>query len=153
MEIIFWLGLCVLVGYFADKKGRSGIGWAVLSFFISPLFAGIALAMSSDLSVKQKIEGLEGKTDNLKREMEFNERIQQERLSNIQNRLTGNQQTYGQLASTQQNVAGDGSVQAPKMLEAEGVETQIRKYQKMLDDGLITIDEYKEIKQKIINKL
>jgi hypothetical protein len=153
MEIIFWLGFCALVGYYADKKGRSGIGWAVLSFFISPLFAGIALAMSSDLSLNQKIEVLDGKTDNIKREMEFNERIQQERLSNIHNQLSSAQQTYGHLASSQHTAAGDAGVQAPKMLEAEGVENQIRKYQKMLDDGLITIDEYKDIKQKIINKL
>lgn len=72
--LIFWLGFCVLVGYFAVKKGRSGGGWFFLSLIISPLLAGIALAIASDKTVDKKIEDIERKTDNLSTEMKYNQK-------------------------------------------------------------------------------
>jgi hypothetical protein len=38
MEIfIFWLGFSIAVGILASKRGRSGIGWFLFSFILSPL--------------------------------------------------------------------------------------------------------------------
>ncbi len=38
MEIgIIWIGLCIVAGVIASKKGRSGIGFFLLSLFLSPL--------------------------------------------------------------------------------------------------------------------
>jgi RNA polymerase subunit RPABC4/transcription elongation factor Spt4 len=34
---IFWFGLCVAVAILASKRGRSGFGWFLFSFFLSPL--------------------------------------------------------------------------------------------------------------------
>lgn len=47
MEIaIFWFGGALVIGIIAGSKGRSGIGYFLLSIVISPLLAGIlALAL------------------------------------------------------------------------------------------------------------
>lgn len=41
--IVIWLLFCGLVGFIAHNKGRSGVGWFLLAFLISPLIAGIAV--------------------------------------------------------------------------------------------------------------
>lgn len=48
--VLLWVGLAVAVGMFAAKKGRSSGGWFVLACLISPLLAGIFLALAQDLS-------------------------------------------------------------------------------------------------------
>ena len=40
-----WLVLAVLVALGARNRGRSGIGWFVLSCVISPVLSGIALVV------------------------------------------------------------------------------------------------------------
>lgn len=50
MWILFWCVLSVVVGVFAAGKGRSGVGWFLLSMLISPLLAAIFLAIVKDLS-------------------------------------------------------------------------------------------------------
>jgi hypothetical protein len=84
---IFWLGFCVLVGYLADKKGRSGGGWFFLALIISPLLAGIALAITSDKTVHKKIEDIEHKTDNLSTEMKYNQKYNELRADMITKQL------------------------------------------------------------------
>lgn len=49
----FFLGylvFSVLVGVYADMKGRSGVGWFVAALFISPLIAWIACAAMGEPS-------------------------------------------------------------------------------------------------------
>jgi hypothetical protein len=42
--LFFYLALCIIVGVAASKRcGRSGIGWTLLSWLISPLLAGLLL--------------------------------------------------------------------------------------------------------------
>ena len=43
--VLIWVGLAVGVGMFAAKKGRSSGGWFVLACLISPILAGIFLAL------------------------------------------------------------------------------------------------------------
>lgn len=51
MEIaLFWFLFSVAVGIWADKKGRSGIGWFLLSILLSPLLGLVFCAAVSDLS-------------------------------------------------------------------------------------------------------
>lgn len=45
MIVFGWLIGVFIVGYWASKKGRSSGGWGLLALFISPLLAGIALAI------------------------------------------------------------------------------------------------------------
>jgi len=63
MELIpilfIWLIGTILVGVIADKKGRSVLGWVVLSLFISPLIAIIIVAIigeSNENRMKRIIE-------------------------------------------------------------------------------------------------
>jgi hypothetical protein len=42
---IAWLVLCGLIGFIAMKRGRSSVGWFFLALFLSPLTAGLALAI------------------------------------------------------------------------------------------------------------
>ncbi|NRB42461.1 MAG: zinc ribbon domain-containing protein [Pseudomonadales bacterium] len=39
--VVFWISLSVIVAIFARKKGRSGIGFFLLSIFFSPLIGFI----------------------------------------------------------------------------------------------------------------
>ena len=43
--LIVWIPLCALVGWVGSQKGRSGIGFFFLSFFLSPLI-GILVAIA-----------------------------------------------------------------------------------------------------------
>jgi len=46
MEGVFFIGWLLLacgVGAIASARGRSGVGWAVLAIFISPLLAYLGL--------------------------------------------------------------------------------------------------------------
>lgn len=47
---LFWIGLSVAIGAGADGRGRSGFGWFLLSLFISPLIAFIALILLPSLA-------------------------------------------------------------------------------------------------------
>ena len=45
IAIISWLVLAVAVGYVADQRGRSAVGWVVLSLLVSPIIAGVMLLL------------------------------------------------------------------------------------------------------------
>jgi hypothetical protein len=46
---IFWIGLSILVGVFASvRRNRNGFGWAVLAIIISPVLAGLLVAILHD---------------------------------------------------------------------------------------------------------
>ena len=40
-----WVGLCIAVGLFANRYGRSGLGWFVMSMILSPLL-GFAFVLA-----------------------------------------------------------------------------------------------------------
>jgi uncharacterized membrane protein YhdT len=43
--IVLWVGLCIAVGLFANRYGRSGFGWFVMSMILSPLL-GFAFVLA-----------------------------------------------------------------------------------------------------------
>lgn len=43
--VVVWLVVCVLIGVAASARGRSGVGWFVLSLLITPLLAGLILLL------------------------------------------------------------------------------------------------------------
>lgn len=56
--VLLWLGLSFVIGHLAGKRGRSGWGWFLLSLLISPLLAGLILALAgpnTDELAKQQI--------------------------------------------------------------------------------------------------
>ncbi len=50
MIYAFWFLCAIAVGIWADKRGRSGFGWFVLSVLISPLLGAIFLAVTKNLA-------------------------------------------------------------------------------------------------------
>jgi len=88
--MVWWFVFCLVVAVFAYKRGRSAVGWFILSVFISPLIAGIALAMSKDLSVDDKVENVERRTDNIEQEVKFNQKYNDLRSSYMQKEIDSN---------------------------------------------------------------
>lgn len=43
---VVWLALCVIIALVASSKGRSGFGFFMLAFVLSPLVGGIAVAVA-----------------------------------------------------------------------------------------------------------
>jgi hypothetical protein len=57
--IVVWLALCIAVGFYAESKGRSGVGIFFLSLFLSPLVGLVAaLAMRPN---EKKVATAQGK--------------------------------------------------------------------------------------------
>ncbi|WP_041607689.1 zinc ribbon domain-containing protein [Halobacteroides halobius] len=86
---LFWIIFCVVVAYFADQRGRNPVLWGLLALFISPLLAGLALAVMKDMSVEEKIDELDKTTENIKREVKSNQKYNEQERERIQNRLSG----------------------------------------------------------------
>lgn len=52
VTVVLWFALSLLVGFFAISKGRSGVGFMILSMLLSPLVGLIvALAVNPNLQV------------------------------------------------------------------------------------------------------
>jgi hypothetical protein len=45
MEVLFWIGLSLVVGSIAGRWGRSSVGWFLLALLFSPLLAGFVLLL------------------------------------------------------------------------------------------------------------
>lgn len=54
MWMFFWVMFAVVVGVFAGNKGRSGVGWFLLSLVISPLLGFLFVAVLSNLKAEQE---------------------------------------------------------------------------------------------------
>lgn len=53
ISFIVWVILCALVAVFAERKGRKGIGYLLLSLFLSPLVGGIVVLCVADKNKKE----------------------------------------------------------------------------------------------------
>ena len=54
MEIlIVWVGLTIVIGVLANSRGRSGFGWFLLSWIITPLIAGLLALVLPNLRLRQ----------------------------------------------------------------------------------------------------
>lgn len=58
MELVFiiWLTLSVAVGFLANRRGRSGIAYAVFAMILSPLLVAILLLCAKDLRAEAKAD-------------------------------------------------------------------------------------------------
>jgi predicted component of type VI protein secretion system len=50
--IIVWIGFSFLVGFLANERGRSWVGWTLLSIVTSPLFGAICVLIAADLKAQ-----------------------------------------------------------------------------------------------------
>ena len=52
--ILFWIAFAVVVGIWASKRGRSGVGWFFLALLISPLLAALFLAVTKNHATERE---------------------------------------------------------------------------------------------------
>ncbi len=70
--LVVWLLFAALIGWWADARGRSWIGFALISFVGSPILAGIILLVTKDLK-KAEAEEAEKRATEAQREQERRE--------------------------------------------------------------------------------
>lgn len=153
MEIIFWLGFCALVAYFADKKGRNAVGWGALAFVISPLFAGIALAIAKDLTVEKSIQDINNRTDNLKMEMDYNQKYNELRSDNIEknvNRIASGQDSTKSLDNSKEETRYLSSNSGGK--SSQSIADELSKLHELKQAGVLTEEEFTMQKKRILSQ-
>jgi hypothetical protein len=52
--IILWIGATIIVGVLAPRRGRSGPGWVLLSFILSPLVCGLLLLVPPSKKMSER---------------------------------------------------------------------------------------------------
>jgi hypothetical protein len=65
MLLLAWLILAALVGIVAGARGRSGGGWMMLGIIISPLLAGLIVAVLPDLRERALLQSMADSTANV----------------------------------------------------------------------------------------
>ena len=50
MSFIIYVGLCIACGILASNKGRSGCGWFLFSFCLTPILGFIFVLVMKDMS-------------------------------------------------------------------------------------------------------
>lgn len=88
MEFLFVIAFSFAVGYFAQSKGRSAVGWGIASLFISPLLAGIILALLKDLSQEEKVSKVNMEHEQLKDRVSVNEIKVNQRFQNVEQQIS-----------------------------------------------------------------
>lgn len=84
--------MCCGIGMFAKSKGRSAWGWGIGSMFISPLLAGIILALLKDKTQEKSISKIDMEQQ-LKERIAINEVQVNQRFQQVENRLNSNTAT------------------------------------------------------------
>jgi RNA polymerase subunit RPABC4/transcription elongation factor Spt4 len=97
------------VAYFANKKGHNAVAWFFIAFVISPLLAGIVLALTKDEKITERINGVERKAENLHTEMGYNQKYNDLRADLISRQLNT------QLVSGQPELLGNRSPQVQQL--------------------------------------
>ena len=54
--IFFMIMFSIIIGIWANKRGRTGFGWGIIALLISPLIAGIILVILTNLKEEQDLE-------------------------------------------------------------------------------------------------
>jgi Short C-terminal domain len=136
--VVLWLLLSVGVGYLASERGRSGVGWALLSILTSPLLGLIIVLLTRDLKVE---------ASNRERE----EMRHREQLAALAGSKTG----QGTL------VPGDGPRGLRPAAPAESspqprapfmIADELEKLASLLDRGHLTSEEFSEQKSLLIGR-
>lgn len=115
MEFILVLAMCCGIGMFAKSKGRSAWGWGIGSMFISPLLAGIILALLKDKTQEQSISKIDMEQQQLKERIAINEVQVNQRFQQVENRLNSNTATTMTVETQNSDsvLLSDGNIHCP----------------------------------------
>lgn len=100
MEFLIFIAFAVGIGMFAKRKGRSPWGWGIASLFISPLLAGIILALMRDLSQQQGLSEVDMQQQALKERVAVNEVQINQRFEKVENQLSSIKKEVGMLENS-----------------------------------------------------
>lgn len=81
---LLWIIMCVGVGILADRRGRSGIGWFLISLVISPLIGGLIVAALGDRKIKGNVRELQMRDAHLSDRISSNERLNDYRFNRLE---------------------------------------------------------------------
>lgn len=87
MSVGLYFLFCGLIGYWASRRGRSAILWAILALIISPLLSGIVLALMSDQSIKASITDLQMGQQQMHDRMATNEKMTEQHFQQLQQQM------------------------------------------------------------------
>ena len=101
MEFIFLIAFAVGIGMFAKHKGRSAWGWGIASLFISPLLAGIILALVKDLSQEQELNKVDMDHKRLNERVAVNEMQVNQRFEKVEQQISSIKKEVGMIDAGQ----------------------------------------------------
>lgn len=132
MEIFwfFWIALSICVGFLADSRGRSGIGFGLLSLFTSPLLGLIVVLVVRNEKTHQEAE--------LQRRRDEDMRLEEVRA----------------IAAAASRGASGATALAPGLPASASpvsVADELTKLAALRDKGLLTEQEFNHQRQLLLN--
>jgi hypothetical protein len=122
---LVWVLFAVLVGVLASNRGRSGLGWGLLSLLLSPILCGIILLVIADLAKEEQHE--------------YSKRREEEKRAEERQREHEKQILALKAIAEPKGDGGTGSVA-----------DEIGKLGALLEKGLITDEEFKVQKSALL---
>lgn len=87
MSILIYIVFCVLVGYYAGRRGRSSILWFLAALLISPILSAIILAILRDLTIDREIRRNSMETDRMRERVAVSEANLHARMDHMERRM------------------------------------------------------------------
>lgn len=131
--------LAVAIASYADKKGRSAIGWALFAIFIDPILGIILLCVLPDVNYESSREPI--------RREQYNEMIhKQENIRDIEIRRVHQEEVNRKKQKIEDEL---------KQLEISGqyISDTVDKAYKLCKNGYITKEEYRNKRENILNSI
>lgn len=125
---IMWIVFAVLIGFMADGRGRSGLGWALLSFILSPLLCFVILLVIPNLRQQEHQQDLARREE--ERRQAQSQREHEKQLEALK--------------------ALSASKPAQEAAPARSVADEIAKLGELRDKGLLTQEEFQAQKATLL---
>lgn len=125
--LLVWVGASILIGMWADARGRSWAGFALIALVFSPLLAAIILMVTKDLRA-EAIREEQRRTEQAEKDRERKEEHEK------------------QLAALTALSSPKPAATAP----AQSVAEEIEKLGKLWEKGLLTEEEFKAQKAAVL---
>lgn len=136
MEIVFlWLVFAVLVGVLAASRGRSGVGFFLLSAVLSPVVGLVIVLVSSDLKLAANKEA----------QRRLDEAAQQ------RDRQREHEKQLEALKALREAPSAPPAV-APIQPAMQSVAAEIERLAALMEKGLLTADEFQAQKEIILRR-
>ena len=136
--VILWLLFSAGVGYFASERGRSGVGWALLSILTSPLLGLIIVLLTRDLKVES--------SNHEREEMRHREQLAA---------LVGGKGSQGMPARDDEPrwLRSEAPIESSPQIRAPVlVADELEKLAALVDRGHLTSDEFSEQKSRLLGR-